>query len=92
MITLNFHVDGSQGNHNYDMILGREILSKPKIYLCFSDNIIRVNVGASAGCTDLIKDVTNINFNASSAWLCEKSFRNEELWKSEHILYDTRPT
>ena len=36
-----FHVDDSQGDHNYNMILVRDILSELKIDLFLSDDIIR---------------------------------------------------
>ena len=42
-VTWNFHVDVSQGKRRYNMILGHDILSKLKIYLCLSDNTIRAN-------------------------------------------------
>ena len=54
-----------QGNHRYDMILGREIMSKLRIYLCFSNNKIRGNGGTYKGYTAPMKVVSNINFNAS---------------------------
>ena len=59
-------MDDSRGNNKYDMILGRRILSKLQIDLCFSDNIIWLNVGAYKGCTDPIKDVTNMTSSANS--------------------------
>ena len=77
IITWNFHVDDLQGNHKYNMMLGRDILSEPKIDLRFSNNIIRGNGGAYTGCKYSIKDVTNINFNVSPTWIHDKSFQNE---------------
>ena len=58
-------MDHSQGNHRHDMILERGIFSKLEIYLCFSDNKIRVNGGSYKVRTAPIKDFSNINFNAS---------------------------
>ena len=45
-ITWELNVVVLRGNYKYNMILGREILSKLKIDLCFYENTIRVNVGA----------------------------------------------
>ena len=44
-VTWNFHVDDSQKNSRYDMIIGQELLSYLKLDLCFSDHTIRVNGG-----------------------------------------------
>ena len=43
IITQIFHEDDSQGNHKYNMIIGRYIFYELKIYLCFSNNTIREN-------------------------------------------------
>ena len=59
-ITWILHVDKSQGNHKYYMILGGEILSELKIALCFSNNTIRLNGGTYKGY------MTNINFSTLS--------------------------
>ena len=77
IITWNFHVDYSQGNHKYNMILRYYILSELQIDICLSDNTIRGNICVYAGCTAPIKYVTNINFNASSAWTQDESFWKE---------------
>ena len=73
----NFHVDYLQGNHRYDMILGRDIFSELPIDLCFSNNIIRGNGVPYTGCLSPMKDVTNINFNALSVGLHDEKFWNE---------------
>ena len=64
-------MDYLQGNHKYDMILGRDIFYKLQIDISFSDNIIRGNGGAYEGCTSPMKDVTNI---APSAQSHDKNF------------------
>ena len=46
IISRNFHLNDSHGNHKYDVILGRDILSELQVCLCFSDKKIRVNGGA----------------------------------------------
>ena len=56
------------------MILVCEMLSKLKIDLCLSNNLIRGNVGAYDGYTNPMKDMTNITVNASSVWIHEKYF------------------
>ena len=56
----------SQGNHKYDMILGHDKLSELQIYLCFSNNTIRVNGGMYEVCTSQIKYITNITPSAQS--------------------------
>ena len=53
--TFNFHVDGFQGNHIYNIIPERDILLELKIYPCFSEDISRVNGGTYKGCTAPIK-------------------------------------
>ena len=77
-ITCNLHVDDSQGNHKYDMILEHNTLSKLNIYLCFSNHAVRVNGNTHKGCTATIKYMTNINANISSVRFHKKTFRNEE--------------
>ena len=49
----------SQGNINYKMILGCDILNELQIDLCFSKNTIIGNGGAYEGCAAPMKDVTN---------------------------------
>ena len=40
-----FHVDDSQSNHMYNMILGRDILSKIKVDWIFYKYTVRENIG-----------------------------------------------
>ena len=40
-LLLNLHMDDLQDNYKKNMILGLDILSKLRIYLCFSGNTIR---------------------------------------------------
>ena len=68
-------MDDLQGDHKYNMILGRDIFSKLQIYICLSYNTIIGNGGAYEGFTNPMKDMTNINFNASFAWLHEKKLK-----------------
>ena len=49
-MTWKFHVDDSQGNNRYDMMLGCDIMPKLKIYLFLSNNKSRVNRGAYKIC------------------------------------------
>ena len=70
----NFHVDYLQGNHRYDMILGRDILSELKIDLCFSDNTIKGNLGTCKGSKSPIKDGLKINSTFHPIGLNTKSF------------------
>ena len=44
IVIWNLHMDNLQGNHRYYMMLGHNIISKLKIEIYFSDNIIRGNV------------------------------------------------
>ena len=76
IITWDLHVDYLQVNHNHNMILGRYILYELNIYLYKSSNKIRVNVGTYGGFTTIMKDVLEINFNASYDCLNSKSFWN----------------
>ena len=69
-------MDVSPGNHKYDMIFGRDIFSKLKIDLCFSDHTIGVN--GKEGYKVPMKYVTNRIFNVSSYWITDKIFKNKE--------------
>ena len=53
------HVDESQENSQYDMIIGRYLLSELQIYIYFSVYTIRLNVGSYLGCTDSMIDTNN---------------------------------
>ena len=66
-----------QVDHKYNMILGCDILSKLNIDLCFSDNKIRGNEGSYKGCKTQMKDVSKINFNASSNWIKDEIFQSK---------------
>ena len=54
IITWNIYVDDLQSNHKYDMILGRDILSKLKIDLWLFDHGIWVNGNEYIVCTSLM--------------------------------------
>ena len=88
-VTCNLHVDGSQGNHRYDMILRCDIFPKLKIYLYFSDNKIIGNGVVYEGYMSPIKYVTKIILNKSSDCRKEKIFWNKELWEIKHVLDTT---
>ena len=77
-VTWSFHVDDSQKNSRYDMIIGRYLLLEPKVDLCFSNYTIRGNGGVYEGFTVSMKDPSNLRDYTI--------FRNEELWESEHVL------
>ena len=59
ILAWNYHVDDWQGNHRYDIILWRDILSKINIDLYFSNNTIRGNGGAHEGCIASMKKFQN---------------------------------
>ena len=63
------------------MILGSDIFSEIKIYLCFSDTTIRGNGGAYEGCIVPTKDATT-----------GERFHNKEIWDKKHVLDTTRRT
>ena len=75
-----FYMDDSQVCHRYEMIPLLNILPKLNIYLCLPNINIRENVGAYEGCTSPTKDVSKVNFNSSSNWTKENSFRNKGIW------------
>ena len=75
--TCNFHVDDSQGNHKYNIIIGREIFSKLKMYLFLTDHVIRGKGGTYEGCNTPMKYMINITVNTSSARLHEETFWKE---------------
>ena len=75
-----------QGKHRYDMILGRDILSELKTDLCLFKNTIKGNGRTYYGFTVLIKEISNINCNASSNWVNNEIFWNEYLWKRKDVL------
>ena len=62
-------MDDLQKNSRYDMIIGQDLLLELKLYLYFSDYMIKGNVGAYEGCTDPMKDPSDLCDDAS--------FRNE---------------
>ena len=68
------------------MILRHEILYKLQIYLYLSNDKIRRNGDMYEGYNAPMKEVQNINFNASPDWINEKTFRSKELWESKHVL------
>ena len=68
-VTWSFHVDDSQKNSRYDMIIGRYLLLELKLDLCFSDYMIKGNGVAYKGCTTPMRDPYNLCDDAS--------FRNE---------------
>ena len=88
----NLHVDDSQGNNRYNMILVHDIFYKINMYLCLSNNTNRLNGGAYKGCTYQRKDVSKINYGVSSEWLNDESFGDEELWDSDHVMDITQFT
>ena len=77
-ITWNFHVDDSQGNYKYNMILGSDILSKLQIYLFLFNSKIGVNEGTYKAFSNPMKDVMNIT---TSARAHDNNFWNKELWE-----------
>ena len=67
-----FRVEDSKKYSRYEMIIGRDLLLKLKLDLCFSDCTVKGNGCAYKGCTAPMKDPYD---------LCdESSSRNEELW------------
>ena len=66
------------------MIIGRDLLLELKLDLCFSDYTIKVNGCAYKGCTAPTRDPYDLCDDAS--------FRNEEVWESEHVLDSMRCT
>ena len=93
-VTWQFHVDDSPGAHRYDMILGRDIMDKLDLDICFSDNTIKCTKEGAAfeGCTAPMKDLATISPNASSDWLHDETFCHEESWESDHVLDATQRT
>ena len=77
-MTLNFHVEDSQKNAWYSMIMGRNFLSGLQRYLCLSDYTIRVNVGAYKGCTESTIDTKNSYVTITSDLLDDARFRGEQ--------------
>ena len=75
---MDFHVDELQKNSRYDIIISRDLLLELKLDLCFSDYTIKGNGGAYKGCTAPTRNPYNLCDDAS--------FRNEEVWESEHVL------
>ena len=92
-ITCNSLVDHLQGSHRYNMILGRDIFSKLKIYLCFSENTIRGGGGAYEVGTSPMKEIFNINAHILSYWnkkkLLEKIIIGEWTCDALHVIHVT---
>ena len=83
-MTWNFHMDDSQKNSRYDMIMGRDLLLELKLDLCFSYCTIKGNVGAYKACTVYMKHPSYLRD--------AKIFINERLWESKHVINSTRRT
>ena len=58
-------MDDLQKNSRYDMIIGQDLLLEIKLYLYLSGYTIKVNVGAYEGCTDPMKDTSDLCDDAS---------------------------
>ena len=72
-VTWSFHVDDSQKNSRYDMIIGQDLLLEFNLDLCFSDNTIKGNGGTYEVFTAHMKDTYD---------LCDEvRFINEEVWE-----------
>ena len=72
------------------MILGRGILSKIPIDICFYYNKMMLNGGAYAGCTTPMKDMEKSTPMHHLNGFRTNLFRNEYLWNSKQVLYTTR--
>ena len=79
-----YQVDDLQKNSRYDMIIGQDFLLELKLDLCLSDYMIKGNGGTYEGCTNPMKYPSNLYYDTS--------FRNEELWESEHVRDSKRRT
>ena len=79
-----FHVSESQKNSRYNMIIGQDLLLELKLDLCFSNCMIKGNGVAYKVCTTPMRYPNNFCNDAS--------FRNEEVWESEHVINFTRRT
>ena len=64
------------------MIIDWDLFLELKLDLCFSNHMIKGNGGAYEGYTAPMKYPFDLCDDAS--------FRNEELWESEHVLDSTR--
>ena len=76
IVVWKIHVNESVKKLRYNMILGYDILSELKIYLCLFKNTIKVNGGTYKGCKDPMKDVSKINLNLSSDSIKYRRFSN----------------
>ena len=74
------------------MIIGQDFLSELQLDLCFLDYTIRLNGGTYEGCTASMRDMNNNYVRINSDLIDDASFRDEELWESEHLLDSTRRT
>ena len=74
IVKRNFHVDDSQTNHRYNMILDCDILYELKTDLFISYYTIRRNEGASKGFVNPMKDAEHLTLENSLIVLMTKSF------------------
>ena len=72
----NFHVDDSQENARYDIILGRDVVPEIWIYLYISNYTIRGNGCEYKGCATPMKDIQGYVITPTEH-IEDKSCRNE---------------
>ena len=80
-VTLNFDLDDSQGNHNYNMILSDDVLSKFKKDLCLYDYTIWVNESVYEGRMTPMEDIEKSTLTRPPIDLIVKSFRTNKYVK-----------
>ena len=77
-VTWSFHVDDSQKNSRYDMIIGQDLLLELKLDLCLSDYTIKGNGG--------VYEVFKAPMKYPSNLCDDSSFINEYVWESDHVI------
>ena len=77
IVTWNFHIDDSQENARYGIIIGWGLLSEIQIYLCISYFTIIGNEGAYEGCIASVRDINNGYERITTGHLDDASFRDK---------------
>jgi len=77
-ITYNVHIDASEAEQRYDLIMGRDLLAELRLLLDFGGHVMKAETGPYAGCSAPMKSIDDvINF--------ENADIIDDLYESERV-------
>ena len=59
-ITYNVHIDASEAEQRYDLIMGRDLLAELRLLLDFDEHVMKAETGPYAGCSAPMKSIDDI--------------------------------